>query len=449
MEDNLTYISNLYWLVIPISVILFLAYFFLKRKTRQSIVDRISYDLGEIRKGYSNKRREIVDAYNKEAEPIKRAYRSSEKNDLTRKKYQSQLEAIWPRYADLERPLKEGCRRDETEYCAEAKRKYTVKPGAFPESLWQKLLLVPFVYTGVIFLIGLIVTLFVSCGGSNTENSQEWSAANIPMPHLQDASQYVSDPDNVLSDSAVLIINKTMSRIDHELGIENAVIIVNHIAGDDPFRLTQDIFERYGIGKDDRGLVIAIGYEDHSSFIATGSNLEADLTDVMCDKLLGDYLVPYMKAEQPDKGMIVLTRAIYKYLSQQNMPRAAMVDVPEKDDPVETFFVFSGIMLLVLLGWFICICFIWELYEDRIANIRPKGILPGPWYNDTVQESEYSYRSNAYGSSYGSTRRSSRSSYSSSSSSSWSSSSSSSSSSHIGGSYSGGHSSGGGAGRRW
>ncbi len=446
--ENLTYITNLYWLVIPISAILFVSYFFLKRKTRQSIVDMITFDLAAIRKGYSNKRREIIDAYNKEAEPIKRAYRSSEKNDLTRKKYQSQLEALWPRYADLERPLIEGCKRDETEYCADAKRKYTVSPGFFPQGLWQKMLLVPFVYTGVIFLIGLIVTIFVGCGGSTPEATQEWSAANIPMPHLQDASQYVSNPDHVLSDSAVTVINKTMSRIDHELGIENAVIVVNHIAGDDPFRLTQDIFERYGVGKDDRGLVIAIGYEDHSSFIATGSNLEADLTDVMCDKLLGDYLVPYMKAELPDQGMIALTRALYKYLSQQDMPRAAVVNVPEEDDPIETFFAYSGVMLLVLLTWFICICFIWELYEDRIANIKPRGLLDGPWFHDNIVDSDYSSRSNAYSSSsYGS--RSSRRSrdYSSSSSSSWSSHSSSSHSS--GGSYSGGRSSGGGAGRRW
>lgn len=446
--ENLTYITNLYWLVIPISVILFVSYFFLKRKTRQSIVDKANSDLASIRKGYSNKRRKIVEAYNKEAEPIKRAYRSSDKNDLTRKKYQSQLEALWPRYADLERPLKEGCERDETEYCAEAKRKYTVKPGFFPESLWQKMLLLPFAYTGVIFLIGLIVSVFVGCGGSTREISQEWSAANIPMPHLQDATQYVSNPDQVLSDSAVMVVNKIMSRIDHELGIENAVIVVNHIAGDDPFRLTQDIFERYGVGKEDRGLVIAIGYEDHSSFIATGSNLEAELTDIMCDKLLGDYLVPYMKAEQPDKGMIALTRAIYKYLSQQDLPRAAEVNVPEKDNPIELFFAYSGVMLLVLLTWFICICFIWELYEDRIASIKPKGLLKAPWYSDTVYEKEHSYSSRAYGgssssSSYGGRQRRS----SSSSSSSWSSYSSSSHSS--GGSYSGGHSSGGGAGRRW
>ena len=56
-----------------------------------------------------------------------------------------------------------------------------------------------------------------------------WNAENIPIPYLQDASQYVSNPDSVLSQDAVNRINITLRRLEKELNIQSAFIVVNHI----------------------------------------------------------------------------------------------------------------------------------------------------------------------------------------------------------------------------
>ena len=39
------------------------------------------------------------------------------------------------------------------------------------------------------------------------------------------------------------------------------------------------IYDKYKVGKNDRGLVIVVGYLDHSYFIAPGTNLEKELSN--------------------------------------------------------------------------------------------------------------------------------------------------------------------------
>ena len=64
--------------------------------------------------------------------------------------------------------------------------------------------------------------------------SRMWNADNIPMPHMKDATKYVSNPDSILSPAIVDSIDHIMYRLDTNLGIESAVIIVGHIDNETP-----------------------------------------------------------------------------------------------------------------------------------------------------------------------------------------------------------------------
>ena len=48
-----------------------------------------------------------------------------------------------------------------------------------------------------------------------------WNAENIPIPYLQDATQYVSNPDSVLTQGAVDKMNVTLKRLEDEMGIQS------------------------------------------------------------------------------------------------------------------------------------------------------------------------------------------------------------------------------------
>ena len=171
---------------------------------------------------------------------------------------------------------------------------------------------------GWIFAIGAVLAV-VCCGASMpsddtpqpavvsrlAENAEEvyWNADNIPIPYLQDSTQYVSNPDHVLSQEAVDEINVNMKRIEQDFDIQSVVIVVNHVENDDPFRLAQDVGNRYGVGRKDRGLVIVVGYGDHKINISPGRALEGDLTDAECRQLQQEYVIPGMTAEMPDSAI--------------------------------------------------------------------------------------------------------------------------------------------------
>lgn len=183
-------------------------------------------------------------------------------------------------------------------------------------------------------------------------DSRSWSGATIPMPHMEDHSLYVSDPDSILSPSAVDSINAIMGRLDDNLGIESAVVIVGHIEGDEPVTMVRDIYDKYKVGRNDRGLVIVVGYLDHSYFIAPGRSLEGDLTDLECNHLAQDYLIPSMKAEMPDSGMVYLARGIYALMSGKEMPQMSVLTSSSDDAPDGIVPLIISILMFMGFGFY-------------------------------------------------------------------------------------------------
>ena len=90
-------------------------------------------------------------------------------------------------------------------------------------------------------------------------------------------------------------------------------VIVSHVENGDPFRVAQDIGNKYGVGnkKTDRGLVIVVAIDDRKYFIAPGDGLEGDLTDVECDDIARSCIVKNMRKGNPDMAMLSTAKAIY------------------------------------------------------------------------------------------------------------------------------------------
>ena len=220
---------------------------------------------------------------------------------------------------------------------------------------------------GWLFIIGILAA-FVGCCASlpedestpatssfvSQEHTQAWNADNIPIPYLQDSTQYVSNPDSVLTQNAVDRMNVTLQKLNLELGVQSVVIVVNHIENDDPFRFAQDVGNKYGVGYQNKGLVVVVGYLDHSINMSPGKALEADLTDAECHRLEQQYVVPAMRAEMPDSGMIYLTEAIYSTLKKKELPQMSSLLSGSDDD--SALLGSLGLTFLFLLGW--CVYFL-------------------------------------------------------------------------------------------
>ena len=154
-----------------------------------------------------------------------------------------------------------------------------------------------------------------------TESTEHyWRADEIPMPHLTDGRRYVSNPDSIISQETVTLLDAKLKQMDDSLGIESVVAVVSHVEGADIEGFAQDIFDIYKVGKNDYGLVMVLAYDDHKFRTQTGRALEAELTDIECFRLQERYLIPSMKAEMPDSGLIYMVEAIYNTLQGKELP---------------------------------------------------------------------------------------------------------------------------------
>ena len=180
-----------------------------------------------------------------------------------------------------------------------------------------------------------------------TENY--WRAEDIPMPHLTDGTRYVSNPDSIISKTTVAQLDAQLKQLDDSLGIESVLAVVSHVEGGDIEGFAQDIFDIYKVGKKDYGLVMVLAYDDHKFRTQTGRSLEVELTDVECFRLQERYLIPSMKAEMPDSGLIYLVEAIYNTLQGKDLPiMSDMTKVNGEDGDIPLL---PLLYLFILIGW--------------------------------------------------------------------------------------------------
>lgn len=243
---------------------------------------------------------------------------------------------------------------------------------------------------GWLFVIGIIMSMVCCVGAMPVEEEPqasqfatvetvEWNAENIPIPYLKDSTQYVSNPDSVLTQPAVDRMNITLQRLNLELGVQSVVIVVNHIENDDPFRFAQDVGNKYGVGYNDRGLVIVVGYLDHSINMSPGRALEADLTDAECHRLEQLYVVPAMRAEMPDSGMVYLVEAVYSTLQKKELPQMSPLLSSSSDDDDDAALLTVGLTTFFLTIW--CIYFLRKNRKYHWLGIAgTTALMSNPFY---------------------------------------------------------------------
>jgi uncharacterized membrane protein YgcG len=90
--------------------------------------------------------------------------------------------------------------------------------------------------------------------------------------------------------------------------------------------------------------------------------LEADLTDAECGQLGRQYVVPSMKAEQPDSGMLYLAEAIYNTLQKKELPQMTSLSSPVESEE-DTQFGILGLYFMLFGGWAILIGYLFNRYR--------------------------------------------------------------------------------------
>ena len=210
----------------------------------------------------------------------------------------------------------------------------------------------------IITCIGLLGTLSLQ--------AKEYTIKEIPMVHLQDRTRYVSNPDNILSPSAVATMDSILYALEQKTGIQTLVVAVTGIEGGDCFDFAYRLGKEMGVGQKERdnGLVILLSTDERCVQFATGYGLEGVLPDAICKRIQSRYMVEHLGKNDWNTGMVEGIRAVNGYLdgSMENTGG-------EEDDTAILYF------LAFIFGCIIIICLIVAIFGNRCPKCKKRHAL--------------------------------------------------------------------------
>lgn len=166
-----------------------------------------------------------------------------------------------------------------------------------------------------------------------------YTVDKVPNVHIKDKRQYTTDPGNMLSHHAADSVNAICGRLERKTGIETAVVILPSIGEASTFDFATELFRTWGIGKkkSNNGLLILYVVDQHKVRFETGYGLEGELPDALCKRIQQQAIIPYLKNNDWDNGVVNGMQAVFKTLNDSMSPEPAS----ENDD--NTF----GFMFLI------------------------------------------------------------------------------------------------------
>ena len=156
----------------------------------------------------------------------------------------------------------------------------------------------------------MVIALFVSAVLQMA--ARTWKPEEVPIPYLQDARRYVSNPENILSTAAVDSLDRMLFALERDKGVQTVVMVLDKLEGDDPYEFSMAVARKYGVGNKEKrtGLVVVLATGDRSYYFLTGNGLEATITDGLIQQIEDRIFIPELKKENWDGAMVKAMSAI-------------------------------------------------------------------------------------------------------------------------------------------
>ncbi len=225
--------------------------------------------------------------------------------------------------------------------------------------------------TRYICLLAALIVAFAATASTYTVD-------RIPNVHVADSSQYVSNPDGILSEAATARINSLMRQLRRSTTAEPVVVVVDNIEPEDIDGFATELFEKWGLGKSDmdNGLLLLVAKDMRRAVIRTGYGLEGVMPDIVCRGILDNRMFPAFKRGDFDSGMVSAAEAITTILSDPDAAAefrsteadADFGDGASADDDFWRNFLIFGIVLTVIL----IAVLLWVLYNTRKEPVRKR-----------------------------------------------------------------------------
>ena len=214
---------------------------------------------------------------------------------------------------------------------------------------------------------GMIAWLSWFCLPLSAQNV--YTVPSVPNVHLQNAADYVSNPDGIISQTAEAAINEKIASIESASTAEIAVVLLSSIGNDDIDDFGTRLFTQWGIGKkNDNGLLFLLVYDKKEMIFRTGYGLEGVLPDVILSRVIRNDISPLLHNGDFDGGIIAGITKVCNYLNNPEAVQEIMQQ--EKNQPSHTkgFLWFYLGISLIIAGFFFY--YLISKYKLKLTNYQ-------------------------------------------------------------------------------
>ncbi len=212
--------------------------------------------------------------------------------------------------------------------------------------------------------LSTLFLLFLSA--VSTAYTQSYTVETVPNTKLIN-NGYVSNPDKLLSDQAVVEINLLLDSLEKKTSAQVAVVMLNSIGDEDIFEFAQYLFVKWGVGKsgNDNGLLILFVQDKRTVRFHTGYGLEGVLPDATCKRIQAQKMVPFFKNGNLDAGMKAGIEEVAKIIADPNYSGEINEGTSSSEDLDP-----ADVSLLMAFGWFVTGIIVFLFKRKGFSNAK-------------------------------------------------------------------------------
>lgn len=198
--------------------------------------------------------------------------------------------------------------------------------------------------------------------------AKRYKVKEIPNVQVENRYRFTSNPDGILSVSAVAQIDSICYDLRHRGIAQVAVVAVDEIAGNDVFEFAYELFSEWGVGnKSDNGIGVLLVESEHEIRFVTGYGIEGVLPDALCKRIQMQYMLPHFRNDDYDSGMVAGISAIRSVLNGSELD-AGLTDDYEEDDTTAIISIFAFIAFTI--GLFLVVVVAIDRATRRCPNCK-------------------------------------------------------------------------------
>lgn len=168
------------------------------------------------------------------------------------------------------------------------------------------------------------------------------SAINPPTDRF-----YINDFANILSDETEQYIYDESYKLHSATKAQIVVVTVPNLEGKSLEEYSLELARSYGIGdkNENNGLLLLLALEERKFRVEVGDGLEGILPDAKTGRIQDKYIIPYLKENKWDEGILNGYKAFYQIIAEEYNLGS---DVHPEEAASSGFFDTGGFLLLML-----------------------------------------------------------------------------------------------------